>query len=83
MKLKKYTGLIVISNNKVLLCKRNNEGSLPGEWSIPGGKINEGETPIDGAVREFYEETHLEITKPINFIINYLILNQSLMKIII
>jgi len=66
LKKKRYSGILVKANDKVLLCKRNNEGSLPGEWSIPGGKVNEGETPIDGAVREFYEETHLEVTKPIN-----------------
>lgn len=66
MKKRRYSGVLVKANDKVLLCKRNNEGSLPGEWSIPSGKMNDGETPIDGAVREFHEETHLEITKPIN-----------------
>jgi len=65
LKKKRYSGIIVKSNNKVLLCKRNNEGSLPGEWSIPGGKLEIDETPIDGATREFYEETNIEITKPI------------------
>jgi 8-oxo-dGTP diphosphatase len=67
MKKKKYSGVLVKHEDQVLLCKRNNEGSLPGEWSIPGGKIEKEETPIDGAVREFYEETHLEITKPLTF----------------
>lgn len=66
MKNKRYSGIIVKSNNKVLLCKRNNEGSLPGEWSIPGGKLEGGETPLDGAVREFYEETNMLVKKPIN-----------------
>lgn len=65
MKKKRYSGVVVKSNNKVLLCKRNNEGSLPGEWSIPGGKLEVDETPIDGAAREFYEETNIEITKPL------------------
>jgi ADP-ribose pyrophosphatase YjhB (NUDIX family) len=65
LKKKRYSGIIVKSNNKVLLCKRNNEGSLPGEWSIPGGKLEIDETPIDGAAREFYEETNIEITNPI------------------
>jgi ADP-ribose pyrophosphatase YjhB (NUDIX family) len=65
LKKKRYSGVIVKCNDKVLLCKRNNDGSLPGEWSIPGGKIEIDETPIDGAVREFYEETNLEIVAPI------------------
>jgi 8-oxo-dGTP diphosphatase len=63
---KRYSGIIVNANNKVLLCKRNNDGSLPGEWSIPGGKLEDNETPIDGAVREFYEETNLKVNSPLN-----------------
>lgn len=66
MKLKKYAGLIVKSNNKVLLCKRNNEGSLPGEWSVPGGKLEKGETPLEGIEREYYEETNNKVTSPLN-----------------
>jgi len=66
MKLKKYTGLIVTSGKKVLLCKRNNEGSLPGEWSIPGGKLEKGESPADGITREYFEETNNKIDRPIN-----------------
>lgn len=66
MKLKKYTGLIVTSGKKVLLCKRNNEGSLPGEWSVPGGKLEKGESPADGITREYFEETNNKINSPIN-----------------
>lgn len=65
MSKKRYSGVLVKSNDKVLLCKRNNYGSLPGEWSIPGGSIEIDEAPIDAAVREFYEETNLEIVEPI------------------
>lgn len=64
---KKYTGVVVKHDNKVLLCKRNNQGSLPGEWSIPGGKLEKGETPIDGAAREFYEETAIKVNNPLTF----------------
>jgi 8-oxo-dGTP pyrophosphatase MutT (NUDIX family) len=63
---KRYSGVIVQSKDKVLLCKRNNNGALPGEWSIPSGKIEDNETPIDGAVREFYEETNLKVTSPLS-----------------
>jgi ADP-ribose pyrophosphatase YjhB (NUDIX family) len=66
VKKKRYSGVIVKYKNKVLLCKRNNEGSLPGEWSIPGGKLEDNETPIDGAVREFHEETNLNVVSPLN-----------------
>ena len=58
--IKRYSGILVKHNDKVLLCKRNNEGSLPGVWSIPAGKINEGESTYNGALREFYEETNIK-----------------------
>ena len=65
MKSRRHSGVIVKCDNKVLLCKRNNFGSLPGEWSIPGGGIEKNETPIDCAFREFYEETDLKLETPL------------------
>ena len=60
---------MVKCKDKVLLCKRNNLGSFPGMWSIPGGKLEENETPMDGAKREFLEETDVNINdKEITFI---------------
>jgi ADP-ribose pyrophosphatase YjhB (NUDIX family) len=58
---KRYTGVIVKCGDKILLCKRNNLGSFPGMWSIPGGKVEEGETTQEGAKREFFEETAINI----------------------
>jgi ADP-ribose pyrophosphatase YjhB (NUDIX family) len=58
--IKRYSGILVKHNDKVLLCKRNNQGSLPGVWSIPAGKLNHNESPYDGALREFYEETNIK-----------------------
>lgn len=69
MQLKRYAGVIVRCNNKVLLCKRNNQGSFPGMWSIPGGKVEPNEEIQDGARREFYEETDVKIDdKTLNFV---------------
>lgn len=58
---KRYVGVAVKCNNKLLLCKRNNMGSFPGMWSIPGGKLEENETTQEGARREFFEETNIKI----------------------
>ena len=66
--MKKAAGILVINNGKCLLCKRNTEGSLPGEWSIPAGKIEPREGPISAAQREFYEETALNIEGQLDFI---------------
>lgn len=66
--MKKAAGILVVNNGKCLLCKRNTEGSLPGEWSIPAGKIENKEDPMSAAQREFYEETDLDIETPLDFI---------------
>jgi ADP-ribose pyrophosphatase YjhB (NUDIX family) len=58
---KRYVGVAVKYKNKILLCKRNNQGSYPGMWSIPAGKLEENETTQEGAKREFFEETNINI----------------------
>ena len=69
MENKRYVGVMVKCKDKVLLCKRNNLGSFPGIWSIPGGKLEENETPMEGAKREFLEETDVNINdKELQFI---------------
>ena len=66
--MKKAAGILVTSNGKCLLCKRNTKGSLPGEWSVPAGGIEKGEEIPLAALREFYEETNLEIETPLYFV---------------
>ena len=53
-------GGVVIENGKALLIRRGNE-PLMGQWSIPGGTLELGETLIEGTVRELKEETGLEV----------------------
>lgn len=62
MENKRYVGVMVKCKDKILLCKRNNEGSFPGMWSIPAGKLEENETTQEGAKREFFEETAIDIS---------------------
>lgn len=66
--MKKAAGILVVHNGKCLLCKRNTEGSLPGEWSIPAGKVEPNEEITSAAQREFYEETNLNIDGQIYFV---------------
>ncbi len=49
--------LFLASTGRVLLLQRSAEGDAAGSWCIPGGKIEEGETPEQAAVREVFEET--------------------------
>jgi len=65
---KRYAGILVKCDDKVLLCKRSLKKIRGGEWSIPSGGIEEDEAPIDAAYREFFEETDIEINEDIELI---------------
>ena len=45
---------------RLLLIKRGHEPGA-GLWSLPGGRIEPGETDIDALIRELAEETGLEV----------------------
>ena len=53
-------GAIIIDAGKVVLIKRGHP-PLQGEWSIPGGVLEVGETMREGVIREAREETSLVI----------------------
>ncbi len=53
-------GAIIIEDRRVLLVKRGHP-PLAGEWSIPGGALELGETLHEAAVREAREETCLTV----------------------
>ena len=56
-------GVVVLKGESVLLIRR---GKAPkaGEWSLPGGSQNVGETVRETAAREVREETGVEIGAP-------------------
>ena len=53
-------GAVILSEGKVLIVKRKYD-PLAGQWSLPGGGVELGETLEDSIVREMLEETGLEI----------------------
>lgn len=53
-------GAIIVEDGRVLLIKRG-KAPLLGEWSIPGGMLELGETLRQGAEREALEETGLVV----------------------
>jgi 8-oxo-dGTP diphosphatase len=53
-------GGVLMEDNRTLLIKRGTEPLL-GQWSIPGGTLELGESLQDGVAREMLEETGLEV----------------------
>src|SRR5713101_2059020 len=53
-------GAVVVEDGRVVLIKRGKAPRL-GEWSIPGGMLELGETVRQGAEREALEETGLVV----------------------
>jgi len=53
-------GGVIIHEGRALLIRRGSE-PLRGEWSIPGGTLELGETLAEGVVRELREETGVEV----------------------
>jgi 8-oxo-dGTP diphosphatase len=59
-------GGVVIVDGKAVLIRRGSE-PLKGQWSIPGGSLELGETLEQGVERELLEETGL-VVKVVEFI---------------
>lgn len=49
-------GVLCHRNGQVLLIKRSKDPQK-GQWSIPGGRVEFGETMVNAAKRELFEET--------------------------
>jgi 8-oxo-dGTP diphosphatase len=57
---KRLAAAVVMDEDRVLLVRRSlTERFRPGVWGVPCGKLEPGESPRDGVLRELKEETGL------------------------
>jgi ADP-ribose pyrophosphatase YjhB (NUDIX family) len=53
-------GAVAVADGALLLVRRG-RGPAAGEWSVPGGRVEWGESLHEAVVRETFEETGLEV----------------------
>ncbi|MGH3390754.1 MAG: NUDIX hydrolase, partial [Actinomadura sp.] len=46
---------------RVVVIKRAYQGRNAGQWGLPGGRLDDGETPVQAALRELEEEIGLRV----------------------
>jgi 8-oxo-dGTP diphosphatase len=56
---------VVVVDDRVLLTENSALTNAPGTWSLPGGGIDHGESPLQTLVREVWEETGHDLVDPV------------------
>jgi len=62
MKTQLYVGAVVQRDGEVLLVRQSPGHSLAGQWTIPWGHVDAGESPMAAALREVQEEGGVDAT---------------------
>lgn len=55
--------VFIEDGDKILFLHRQDGKRHGNTWAIPGGKLERGETPIQAAIRETFEETGFDFSK--------------------
>ena len=58
--MKQVVAGLIVRDGKLLICQRTKHQAMPLKWEFPGGKIEDGEQPIDALRRELEEELGIE-----------------------
>jgi len=58
--MKRVVAALIVKDGKFLVCQRTRHQTMPLKWEFPGGKIEEGEQPVDALRRELEEELGID-----------------------
>ncbi len=58
---KRVVTIFLAKGDKILVLQRARKDAQHKLWGIPGGKLDQGEHPITGLLRELHEETKIQI----------------------
>ncbi len=61
-------GIIILNDNEILL---GEEADEPGVFSLPGGGLEENETPLQAAIREAQEEVYINVKEAVDTKFDY------------
>lgn len=61
MELIPAAGVIIVNEQNQILLVQRGHAPQQGRWTVPGGRLEPGESPEQAAVREAREETGLEV----------------------
>lgn len=56
-----FVGVVVKRDEKVLLVRQSPGHPLAGQWTVPWGRVEPGESPMSAAIREAHEEAGVEV----------------------
>ena len=52
---------VLVRKNNMILMVQENKNDIKGKWNMPAGKLEDGETIIETAIRETKEETNIDV----------------------
>jgi 8-oxo-dGTP diphosphatase len=59
------TAAVIRQNGRILICRRRADQQHPLKWEFPGGKVEPGEEPRAGVLRELEEELGILAEQPV------------------
>ena len=52
---------LILRDQRLLVCQRDKHAAFPLKWELPGGKVEQGESPLTALKRELKEELAIEV----------------------